>query len=222
MILFGISLLCAIWFHLAIKQFPHKINQQTYQDMQSLIPLNFSLQQCLANSKLQPKNNYFSWLFFILFPCISILFTSHSSLITLILFILIYLSLLDYEYYLTDSRYVSYILLLSLAHLLFFDSLFIYEKIFCLFFTFLFFAIFIPLTTWIYKKDVFGLGDAILFIAISPLFQLDQMLWLLLCSCLLGILFYLCHWLIKKEKLIKLPFIPFISFSTVSLLWINH
>lgn len=222
MILFGISLLCTIWFHLEIKQFPHKINQQIYQDMQSLIPLNFSLQQCLAHSKLQPKNNRLSWLFFILYPFILILFTSHSLPIILMLFMLIYLSLLDYEYYLTDSRYVAYILLLSLANLLFFESHFLYEKICSLFFTFLFFSIFIPLTTWCYKKEVFGLGDAILFIAISPLFQLDQMLWLLLCSCLLGILFYLCYWLIKKEKLIKLPFIPFISFSTIALLWINY
>lgn len=222
MIYFLLSIPCACWFYRELYRFPIQINRQTYQDMQSLIALPFSLAELLQCSTLQAKNNPINKILFILLPLVALLFQQYPITILLMLFILSYLAILDYNYYLTDIRYIAYIFLFSIANLLFFDNLFLYEKLFCLFFCLGFFALFIPLTKLIYKKEVFGLGDAILLIAISPIFQMEQMLILLLTASLSGIFYYCIYWLIKKQKLIKLPFVPFISFAVIVLLFVNN
>ena len=66
----------------------------------------------------------------------------------------------------------------------------------------------------ILKKEGIGMGDYLLFLALSPLFQIEQMLYLILIASLLGIIYYLFYWGITKQKLAKLPFIPFITAST--------
>lgn len=207
------SILAAIWFKYELNRFPQKINQQIYEDMNSLVTLSLTLSKFQQQSKLQLKNTYFSKLLFIIFPILTILFSTYSFSIITIIFILIYLSLLDYNYYLTDIYYVSSIFMLSLIDLLFFNSLLIEIHLTTLVLTMLFFSLFIPLSQWVFKKIVLGSGDVVLFIALSPLFSLNEMLNLLLFSSLFGLLFSGIYWLIRKQKLQKLPFIPFISLA---------
>lgn len=213
------SILVACWFKRELKKFPCKINQQTFQDMISLIDLPFNLNQLFNQSRLQPKERDFSFVFFLFFPLSVIIFNTHSIFIIAIIILLIYLSLLDYHYYLTDVYYVAIIFFFSICNLLFFHPFFIELHLTNLIFTMLFFALFIPLTEKILNKTALGAGDVILFIALSPLFSLTKMLYLLLFSSLFGLLFSGFYWLIKKQKLIKLPFIPFISLACVTLLY---
>ncbi|MCT8622300.1 prepilin peptidase, partial [Glaesserella parasuis] len=118
-------------------------------------------------------------------------------------------------YYLTDIRYVSIIFVLALWQLLFYHSIELNSHIFSLFITILFFSLFSLLSQLIYKKESLGLGDILLFIALSPLFTFDEMILLLLYASLFGLTFYAIYFLFTKQKLTRLPFIPFISLSTL-------
>ncbi|AUI65372.1 MULTISPECIES: prepilin peptidase [Glaesserella] len=218
MILFLFSLCLVYWFKLEIAQFPTKINQQLYQDYASMISPNLpnlSLAEFLAQSQLQAKSSYLINLFFILLPLITF-WQHHLSLpIIFILFILSYLSLLDYFYYLTDVQYVAIVFILSLWQLLFYDNVFLYERLFSLFITTLFFLLFHLISQFILKREGLGIGDMLLFIAISPLFSLEKMIELLLFACVFGLLFALGYFLWTKRKIARLPFVPFISLSTL-------
>lgn len=216
------SFLAAYWFQLETRQFPEKINKQLYQDMESLMPLPFSLADFFSQSTLQPKQAIFTVFFYFLFPFFTLIFSHQNIAVILILCILSYLSIIDYLYYLTDIKYIAIIFLLTISHLLFVEPFSVYEKLLSLFYLLLFLFLFTSLLHWFYKKEVFGLGDVALLLALAPLFQLEQLLLLLFLASTLGVLFYLFYWQIKKEKLIKLPFIPFISFSTFILLWLNY
>lgn len=216
--LFLLSFFSAFWFKRELKQFPNKINQQLFQDIRSLVDLPFDVEQYLANSRLTPKQKDHSVLLFILFPISIALFNHHSLFIIAIVILLIYLSLLDYLYYLTDSYYVAMIFFFSLCELLFFQPLLIELHLTTLIFTTLFFALFIPITEKVMKKTALGSGDVILFIALSPLFSLTEILSLLLFSSLFGLCFSGLYWLIKRQKLIKLPFIPFIGLACIGIL----
>ncbi|KDB44604.1 prepilin peptidase, partial [Glaesserella parasuis] len=103
----------------------------------------------------------------------------------------------------------------ALWQLLFYHSIELNSHIFSLFITILFFSLFSLLSQLIYKKESLGLGDILLFIALSPLFTLDEMILLLLYASLFGLTFYAIYFLFTKQKLTRLPFIPFISLSTL-------
>ncbi|HDL1940506.1 TPA: peptidase A24, partial [Mannheimia haemolytica] len=53
------------------------------------------------------------------------------------------------------------------------------------------------------------------------LFRLEKMLLLILTASLLGIGYYLAYWLMKKQKLAKLAFIPFISTAMLLVLMLE-
>lgn len=208
------SLCCAIWFNWELKRFPLKINRLVFQNMESLMPLPFDLAYLLSHSTLQIKyTSARKYLFFVL-PIFGLLLNNFSLTFITIGFILIYLSFLDCFYYLTDSKYVALVFILSLINLLFFHSQNQQPYLFSLIFTALFLNLFAIITTFLFKKEAFGMGDVILLIALSPLFTLEQMLLLLFIASLSGLFIASGYFLLKKQKLIKLPFIPFISFST--------
>ncbi len=215
MMLFLLSILLAYWFQKEMQHFPTRINQQTYQDYHLLVQSPLSLADFIHKSTLQPKFTFLSYGFYILFPVIVWIFYDINLPLIFILICLIYLSLLDYLYYLTDIRYVSIIFILALWQLLFYHSLELNSHIFSLFITILFFSLFSLLSQLIYKKESLGLGDILLFIALSPLFTLEEMILLLLYASLFGLAFYALYFLFTKQKLARLPFIPFISLSTL-------
>lgn len=214
MILLFLSLLLAYWFKYEITAFPVKTNQQSYNDIKMLYPLNLDINAFIKQSNLQPKYSSLNNLFFLTLPITLFIFYSLSHPLLFILFILIYLAQLDYYYYLTDIKYIAIIFLLVIYHLLFETSEDIYPHLFSFFIISLFFTVIIPLVNLILKKSGLGLGDILLFIALSPLFELDQMLRLILYASLLGLFFSGLYWLMKKQKIARLPFIPFISAST--------
>lgn len=214
------SLLAAYWFQRELKHFPLKLNQQIYQDAHSLVHLPLSMETFLENSILKEKNT--GGLYYFLFPFSLYLFYHATLFIIAIIFILIYLSLLDYHYYLTDSRYVALILFLSLCELHSMQPMLIKEHLTSLIFCILFFALFIPCCKVLFKKDVLGSGDALLFISLSPLFELTKLFTLLLYASLLGLIFSVIYWLTYQTKLQKLPFIPFISLASTILLYCEH
>ncbi|VEI46254.1 fimbrial leader peptidase [Actinobacillus equuli] len=71
---------------------------------------------------------------------------------------------------------------------------------------------------WFWKKEAFGIGDSLVISSISPLFNIDDMLKLILLACVSGCIYYFGYQAIMKRTLVKLPFIPFISFSTFVLI----
>ncbi|QGM80538.1 prepilin peptidase [Otariodibacter oris] len=129
--------------------------------------------------------------------------------------ILIYLSLLDYTYYLTEIKYIAIIFTLSITHILTNNTVNLYENIVCLLFTILFFISFNYIAEWIMQREAMGFGDILLLIALSPLFTIEKIALLLFIASLAGILFYSGYYLFKKEKLVKLPFIPFITIGFI-------
>lgn len=210
---FILSILLAFWFQYEFKRFPKQINLQTYRDFLSLYPLVLSEDDFLKESRLQLSNKSNFGLLCILFILSSILFTHQSITLLLIVLCLIYLSLLDYCYYLTDIKYVGLISVVSLLHLILYKPYFIQEGIATLLVIAGFFSLFHYISKWVFKREVFGLGDILLIISVSPIFNLEEMFRILLISSLFGILFGLFYFLRYHRKLEKLAFIPFISAS---------
>lgn len=213
------AIICAYWFKWELKQFPTRINKMVFQNMNALFPLTFTLDDLFAHSALQPIKNPIIKLLFIALPLSGLLLHNMPFTLITISFILIYLSLLDYFYYLTEGKYVALIFMLSLIHLLCFTAQDQQPYLITLVFTLIFFSLFSFITTLLFQKEVFGSGDTILLTALSPLFTLEQMLMLIFLASMSGLLFASGYFLLKKEKLIKLPFIPFISFSTF-IMWL--
>lgn len=202
-----ISICVAFWLKSDIPHFAERTNRQIYQDFSSLVHIDMSEHVFFTQSLLQPKQSKLGNLFFVLFPIL--MWLSPNPVIGLIFIVLCFLSLLDYCYYLTDIRYIVLIFLLVLwegADNFYNDTLF---------FTILFCSSIAIFSQRIFKKEALGTGDMLLFIVLSPLFHLNKMLLLVLTACLLGIFYYLLYWRIKKQKLEKLPFIPFISTATL-------
>lgn len=198
-----ISIALAFWFKAEIPNFAHRTNKQIYQEYHCLVLSELSESEFGTQSLLQPKQSRWSYLFFLCFPLIASF--SESINIELILIILCYLSVLDYCYYLTDVRYIALIFLLVLLESLnhFHNETLLLILLFC-------FGI-AGISQLFFKKEAFGSGDMLLLIALSPLFTVEKMLLLALTASLLGIGYYFIYWLIQKRKLVKLPFIPFIS-----------
>ncbi|QHB17625.1 prepilin peptidase [Mannheimia pernigra] len=200
-----LSFLSAFWFKTEMPRFAIRINQQIYQAANSINQLNLTEQQFIALSSLKPQQTRWANLFFLLFPLI--MYCSENPIMGGIFILLCFLSLLDICYYLTDTRYIGLIFLLvlweSVNH--FHNQTLLFTSLFCLFIALFSFLVF--------KKETFGFGDMLLLLALSPLFNIEKMLLLILTACLLGIFYYLAYWWIKKQKLAKLAFIPFISLA---------
>ncbi|EER47225.1 fimbrial leader peptidase [Actinobacillus minor NM305] len=192
----------AWWGRKEIPAFALRINRQIYMEYHSLVDMNENYDFFQKKSCLQPKEMHFSYLFFLLFPSILILYD--DVIIGGILILLCFLACLDIAYYLTDIRVVALIFLLSLSQ----------GEINTLYVLIGLFIIIQIISYVILKKEGIGMGDYLLFLALSPLFQIEQMLYLILIASLLGIIYYLFYWGITKQKLAKLPFIPFITAST--------
>lgn len=208
-----LSLFAAYWFKREFQRFSTRINQQIYHDYCQLQPQAASFQQFLQHSTLQPKMQAYAAAFYLLFPLSMAIFADQSEPIQISVIILLYLSLLDYCYYLTDSRYIALIFLAGVAQLLFYTPETMPEALFNLFCISLFFALFLPLTALIIKKEAFGLGDVLLLLALCPFFTLPQMLELLLHACLLGLLFALLYFCKYQHNIQRLPFIPFMTLA---------
>lgn len=208
------SFLCAYWLNKEFEKFTFKINRQVYQDYSELHISPISFPEFLAYSKLKNIKRIYRHLFYWLFPFCAMLFNDYPITFTFIIFILIYLSLLDYHYYLTDSHYIFAIFLAGLAQLLFYHSHQIAGFVFSLFSFLLFFAVFIPLVSLIFRKEAFGMGDVLLILALTPLFSFEQMISVVLLSTISGLFFAVISFYLFQKKLDRLPFIPFITFST--------
>lgn len=205
-----IAFLFAFWCKRAVKLFAHHINQQVYQEYSSLLAPAHSYAYFKQHSQLQPKQSYWSNCFLWAFPLL--IFYLPSTILAFLLMILLFLSVLDYCYYLTDIRYVTALFVLVLAYdpaMAHIDTL-----LGCLlFFICLHYAI-----LWSWKKEAFGIGDSLVISSISPLFSIDDILKLILLASVSGCFYYFCYKVIMKRTLVKLPFIPFISFSTFVLI----
>lgn len=212
MILF--SLFFSYWFQRELSRFTLKINQQVYQDYIQLSSSKITLDDFIHTSKLQEKPHNCSISFYLLFPLSSFIFSNYSLPIQIVCFILIYLSFIDYYYYLTDTYYLGGIFILGLIQLIFYTPENMGEALWGLLFLTLFFIFFLSLSQHFFQKEALGLGDVLLLLALTPFFDLKQMILLILLACLLGIIFtlgYICKY---QRKLERLPFIPFITIST--------
>lgn len=216
-----ISFLFAYWARKQFLTFSYRMNRQAYTDLQYLVEMPLDFKQWCSKSKLQPQGEQYAYSFFIFIPLIYFLFYQHEPVIILIGFVLVYLSIIDCFYYLTDIRYLGLIFILSLFQLLNQESLLLYEYVHSLFISSVFLIVFTYMAQTIFKREVLGWGDVLLLLALSPLFTLEEVLIFILLSCVLGIIFTLCYWVYYRRKLAKLPFIPFISLAFVLIEFIS-
>ncbi|MCK3655686.1 hypothetical protein A4G19_07945 [Pasteurellaceae bacterium Macca] len=209
--IFAIGL--AWWFQRALIQFPQRIALQLYHDVKHIYPLTISPEEFIKGSKLPPQQYKWSSHFYWLFPLIFI-FSDIDLPIKGIFILLIYLSLLDFYYYLSELKYLLAIFFLSVTELTYYGNENILPHLWSLFFTLQIFLILIPLVSLVLQKEILGWGDGILFIALSLLFSFEQMILLLLFSSLFGLAYAFGYFLWKKKQIPRLPFIPFITLST--------
>ncbi|AAP95989.1 hypothetical protein HD_1126 [[Haemophilus] ducreyi 35000HP] len=172
------------------------------------MPCSDSYADFLRYSKLQPQQSQWAMGFYVLFPLLAFGFVE-QPLLALLLMILAFLALLDSCYYLTDIRYVFVIFVLVILQQM--QNFYLESLLFAIgLFTFLSFF-----SHLFFKKEAIGLGDILLCLALAPLFTTNQLLIMLLSASLLGLFYYfMCEYLSGKKRL-KLPFIPFISVSTL-------
>lgn len=225
MILVLFSFIWALWLKKSAQNFHQKIHLQSYKEQLDIQGYTMSLCRFMKLSKIKQIDLRLEKYFIYLFPSIAVLlylFVDISFLGILIIFIilttLVYLSLLDYYYYLTDIDFILLIFILSLSYILLFDSDNIYISYTTFFMLLSFFSLFHFLCNLL-KKPLLGLGDICLLISLSPLFTLSQMLYLLLSASVTGLGFVMIYYAKYKVKIKKLPFIPFISFSTFLLIF---
>lgn len=217
---FLLSFFAACLTPYGIKMFPIWLNKQVKHDFQALFgEVATNELNGLKAKKIQ------KWLL-LLFPLylISLVIILkvewvYFCLISTIVVIILYLSLLDCLYFLTDIRLIVIIFILSLSDVIFFHSYLSELRLLSLFFTVLFFTLFFYLYHWLFRKEGIGSGDMILFCALSPLFSPIEMIYLLLYASLLGCFYSSGYFLLKKCKVHKLPFIPFITVSVLILFW---
>ncbi|OOS00266.1 hypothetical protein B0187_01910 [Haemophilus paracuniculus] len=211
MILFLFSFIVAFWFNRSLVNFPHYIHRQTYDDYTYLVKPEINFQQFCELSRLKPKITHYGYLLYFLCPLVSLLF--EQPIVVVVLWILCFLSILDSYYLLTDIRYVGLIFVLSLIYLLI-ERVEFYDYLFNLLAIIIFFIAFYFVSSIVCKKEMIGNGDLFLLFSLCLFFKLEQMLILIFMACLFGILFYFIYLWLKKEKINKLPFIPFISLSS--------
>ncbi|WP_301099575.1 A24 family peptidase [Otariodibacter sp.] len=210
-----LSTLLFFWFKREISLFHYRTHKNIYNEMNSVINLKFSLNQFIKESTITRKNCTKEIVILPLLIFIPLYFQHKSENIILISMILVYLSLLDYTYYLTEIKYIGIIFTLSLIHTLTNDKVNIDSNITCLLFTIIFFISFNYIAEWVIQREAIGFGDILLLIALSPLFTIEGIALLLFIASLAGIVFYEGYYLYKKERLSKLPFIPFITIGFI-------
>ena len=203
------AILLAFWFKREIPLFAKRINRQTYDEFYSLVNFQLDYDDFEKQSTLKIKKSKLSILFFFIFPLVTLL--NQNYLISAIIIILCFLTVLDILYYLTDIRYLAILFLLTLYK----------GNLETFYFTVLFFIFIHFFSIFLLKKESFGLGDSLLLIALSPLFTLEQMLHLVLIASLLGVTYYLAERCMTSQKRQKLPFIPFISVATFIIIYLN-
>lgn len=208
------SFIAAYWFQRELQGFSRHVNIQIYNDLIQLQPSIINFEEFLQYSKIQPLTTPTKPQFFWLCPTISLCLLHTAIPLQCIALLLLYLSLLDYHYSLTDARYIGLIFWIALAHLLFYTPENLFENILNVFMTAAFFICFFWCTQFYYRQEVFGFGDVMLFIALAPLFNFTQMITLILLASLLGLSFAFTYFCKFKRKIDRLPFIPFISLST--------
>lgn len=200
------SLCFAKWCQQVLAGFYERVNFQVYQEYQALVGEVIPFSTFQQRSNLKAKSTPLSMTFYLIFPLFVL--WGNNYWVSLIFILLYFLSVLDYYYHLIDSRYIAAIFL----------SVLIYKmhnaEIETLIFTAFFFIFILGFSRWVYKKEVFGMGDVLIFIALSPLFPVAEMLRLILSAALFGIGFWLLYFCKTKRKLDRLPFIPFISLAT--------
>nr|WP_314740382.1 prepilin peptidase [uncultured Haemophilus sp.] len=192
----------AWWFKREILLFATRINTQIYSEYHSLVSAKINYAEFEKESYLKVKDSKVAFLFYLFFP--AFLCLNNNTILAIILITLCFLSLIDELYYLTDIRYVAIIFFMTLYN----GNL---DTLYITVFFFLFIHLF---SSFILKKEGFGLGDSLLLIALSPLFSIENMLLLILIASVLGISYYLIEPLFTQRKREKLPFIPFISLAT--------
>lgn len=215
---FCLNILLSLWFYREIKHFPFKINRQIYDEYHYLAPIQTDYAEFLATSRLQPKQIPWLNLAFICLPLICF-FLQYTLWLNIILLILLFLSILDYLYYLTDIKYILLLLIFNFYPLLFEQPVQSHLYFYTFFITLLFFMTFHLLIHTVTKKELLGNGDMALFVVLSVALTLTEMIQLLLYASLLAIGFYLLYGGIKKQKLTKIPFIPFIA---LAFWWLKH
>lgn len=203
---FLIAIFLAWWLNREILSFVTRINKQVYDEYHSLVLHKISYSDFEQESVLKIKESKYPFLFYLLFPIIGL---SNEPVLSLVLIVLCFLSVIDMLYYLTDIRYIAFIFLLTLYN----------GNIETLYITVFFFIFIHFFSNFVLKKEGFGLGDSLLLVALSPLFSLEEMLLLILIASLLGITYYLIEPLFTQRKREKLPFIPFISAATFIIIW---
>lgn len=206
------SFILGYWFEKELRLFPFKINKQVFQEYKELSDTKVHFYAFLKQSKLQYKLVAWCKLLYFLIPFIFIVFKNENIFIIFIFVTLVYLSFLDIQYFLTDIKYIVFIFICSLISLLFFKSYSIQENIFSLLFSLILFSA-IHFVSHFIKKEIWGMGDSLLVIALSPLFNLDQLMRLLVYASFWGLFFTSGYFFIKKCKIQRLPFIPFLCLS---------
>ena len=106
------AILFAFWFRKEIPLFAKRINQQTYDEFYSLVDFQLDYLDFEKKSNLKAKQSKLSILFYFIFPLITLL--NQNYLISVVIIILCFLSVLDILYYLTDIRYLAILFLLTL------------------------------------------------------------------------------------------------------------
>ena len=99
------AILFAFWFRKEIPLFAKRINQQTYDEFYSLVDFQLDYSDFEKKSNLKAKQSKLPILFYFIFPLITLL--NQTYLISVVIIILCFLSVLDILYYLTDIRYLA-------------------------------------------------------------------------------------------------------------------
>lgn len=207
----------AFWFEREFQQLPQKIIRQVYDDCATLARLPLTFAEFEAASSLKTQALHPKWLFKLLFPATAWLCETMPLPIIAVSLILLYLAYLDYCYYLTDSRYLIAIFLLSLIYLLTYSPFMLTHGITNLLLSAGLFISLHTISRLISSQTLLGSGDIFLFCALSPLFTLEQMLLLILIASLSGLLFAFGYFCKFRRKIDRLPFIPCITFASITL-----
>lgn len=202
------SLCFAIWCRWDLNRFCERINRQVFQDYQFLRGNIETFLHFKQHSRLKPKSMPWAKSIWWLFPLFA--FIHENPIVAFLWMLLYFLTLLDSYYYLTDSRYIAVIFVLALLQPI--------PQIDTLIFTICFFTGLTLLLLLFRRTESFGMGDSLLFIAVSPLFSVTEMLQVILFACLFGLFFALIIFCKTQQKIDRLPFIPFISLAVVFVL----
>lgn len=194
---------CAFLAYRELNCFYKKINQQVYEDIQELVQPPFTFKEFAQKSRLQPTNSKLNWL---IFPLILSLWFLPSSISVFIFILLIYLSFIDANYLLVDFRAVLLVFCLAIIKGFLLNNSLVAMMVVSIFFSLL------HMILYLLQKNVFGAGDSLTIFALSPLLNLEQILWLIFVAAIFGLIIFKLFALFNN-KIIKLPFVPCIALA---------